>query len=265
MIFEAIWEYYFDPGTNLIDVHVGRLRRKVDQPGLAPLIKTTAAWDMCSMRLRKSGGRRPSASRWSMAWFSPLGVVALLGLIYASAAVFLTHQMDEIVIGQARALQSVPAAALPERMRQVETQDVRNVNFYGLFSRDGIWIAGDVAAPSRRRAGERRPARAARAGFQPGARALAERLPSGQILFVGFDARPFSGLRTIILASADLERGADHHPGPQPGAALSLGPLRRIQAVQEASLPILGGDVSARLPTSTGATRSTCWPASPTT
>jgi DNA-binding response OmpR family regulator len=40
MIFEAVWEYYFDPGTNLIDVHVGKLRRKIDGPGLAPLILT---------------------------------------------------------------------------------------------------------------------------------------------------------------------------------------------------------------------------------
>jgi two-component system OmpR family response regulator len=40
MIFEAIWGYHFDPGTNLIDVHLGRLRRKVDIPGLEPLIKT---------------------------------------------------------------------------------------------------------------------------------------------------------------------------------------------------------------------------------
>jgi two-component system OmpR family response regulator len=40
MIFEAIWGYHFDPGTNLIDVHLGRLRRKVDRPGLAPLIHT---------------------------------------------------------------------------------------------------------------------------------------------------------------------------------------------------------------------------------
>lgn len=40
MIFEAIWGYYFDPGTNLIDVHLGRLRRKIDRPGLGPLIHT---------------------------------------------------------------------------------------------------------------------------------------------------------------------------------------------------------------------------------
>jgi two-component system OmpR family response regulator len=40
MIFEGVWEYYFDPGTNLIEVHVGRLRKKIDTPGAAPLIKT---------------------------------------------------------------------------------------------------------------------------------------------------------------------------------------------------------------------------------
>src|ERR1700684_1173931 len=36
------------------------------------------------------------------------GVVALLGLIYVSAAIYLTHQMDEIVIGQAQALERAP-------------------------------------------------------------------------------------------------------------------------------------------------------------
>ncbi|WP_241292564.1 response regulator transcription factor [Burkholderia stabilis] len=40
MIFEAVWGCRFDPGTNLIDVHVGRLRRKVNRPGDAPLIRT---------------------------------------------------------------------------------------------------------------------------------------------------------------------------------------------------------------------------------
>ena len=40
MIFESVWGYHFDPGTNVIDVHIGRLRRKVDPPGTAPLIRT---------------------------------------------------------------------------------------------------------------------------------------------------------------------------------------------------------------------------------
>ena len=40
MIFEAVWGYHFDPGTNLIDVHLGRLRRKVDPPDAPALIHT---------------------------------------------------------------------------------------------------------------------------------------------------------------------------------------------------------------------------------
>jgi two-component system OmpR family response regulator len=40
MIFEAVWGCRFDPGTNLIDVHVGRLRKKVELPGERPLIRT---------------------------------------------------------------------------------------------------------------------------------------------------------------------------------------------------------------------------------
>lgn len=40
MIFEAVWGCRFDPGTNLIDVHVGRLRRKIDAFNERPLIRT---------------------------------------------------------------------------------------------------------------------------------------------------------------------------------------------------------------------------------
>jgi len=40
MLFESVWGYHFDPGTNIIDVHIGRLRRKVDSPGMSPLIHT---------------------------------------------------------------------------------------------------------------------------------------------------------------------------------------------------------------------------------
>lgn len=40
MIFQAVWGYDFDPGTNLIDVHVRALRRKLEGPGLEPLLHT---------------------------------------------------------------------------------------------------------------------------------------------------------------------------------------------------------------------------------
>ncbi|HEX7854804.1 MAG TPA: response regulator transcription factor [Sphingobium sp.] len=40
IIFERVWGYYFDPGANLINVHVGRLRKKLDRPGKPSAIVT---------------------------------------------------------------------------------------------------------------------------------------------------------------------------------------------------------------------------------
>jgi two-component system OmpR family response regulator len=40
MLFEQVWNYHFDPGANLINVHVARLRRKLDVPGAASVIAT---------------------------------------------------------------------------------------------------------------------------------------------------------------------------------------------------------------------------------
>jgi two-component system OmpR family response regulator len=40
MLLEGVWDYHFDPQTNVIDVHVSRLRQKVDKPYPTPLIHT---------------------------------------------------------------------------------------------------------------------------------------------------------------------------------------------------------------------------------
>jgi two-component system OmpR family response regulator len=38
MLLEEVWKYKFVPQTNLVDVHMGRLRHKVDGPGEEPMI-----------------------------------------------------------------------------------------------------------------------------------------------------------------------------------------------------------------------------------
>ncbi len=40
MLLEQVWDYHFDPQTNVIDVHVSRLRRKIDHGFSPPLIET---------------------------------------------------------------------------------------------------------------------------------------------------------------------------------------------------------------------------------
>jgi two-component system OmpR family response regulator len=40
MLLEEVWDYHFDPGTNVIDVHISRLRKKIDDSSQAPLLHT---------------------------------------------------------------------------------------------------------------------------------------------------------------------------------------------------------------------------------
>ena len=40
MLLEKVWDYRFDPQTNVIDVHISRLRQKVDRGFVHPLIHT---------------------------------------------------------------------------------------------------------------------------------------------------------------------------------------------------------------------------------
>ena len=40
MLLEGVWDYHFDPQTNVIDVHVSRLRQKIDKPFPTALLHT---------------------------------------------------------------------------------------------------------------------------------------------------------------------------------------------------------------------------------
>jgi len=40
LLFEAVWDYHFDPKTNVIDVHVAKLRKKLELGGREQLIHT---------------------------------------------------------------------------------------------------------------------------------------------------------------------------------------------------------------------------------
>jgi two-component system OmpR family response regulator len=40
MLLESVWNYHFDPQTNVIDVHISRLRQKIDKGFEKPLLQT---------------------------------------------------------------------------------------------------------------------------------------------------------------------------------------------------------------------------------
>jgi DNA-binding response OmpR family regulator len=46
-IHERVWDYHFDPGTNLVDVYIQRLRRKIDDGEATKLIQTVRGVGYC--------------------------------------------------------------------------------------------------------------------------------------------------------------------------------------------------------------------------
>jgi two-component system OmpR family response regulator len=47
MLLEAVWDYHFDPQTNVIDVHISRLRAKIDKSFEHPLLHTVRGAGYC--------------------------------------------------------------------------------------------------------------------------------------------------------------------------------------------------------------------------
>ena len=47
MLLEQVWNYHFDPQTNVIDVHISRLRQKIDRGFDPPLIHTVRGAGYC--------------------------------------------------------------------------------------------------------------------------------------------------------------------------------------------------------------------------
>ena len=47
MLFEGVWDFHFDPQTNVVDVHISRLRQKIDKGFDKPLIHTHRGGGYC--------------------------------------------------------------------------------------------------------------------------------------------------------------------------------------------------------------------------
>ena len=47
MLLEGVWDYHFDPQTNVIDVHISRLRAKIDKGEERPLLQTVRGAGYC--------------------------------------------------------------------------------------------------------------------------------------------------------------------------------------------------------------------------
>jgi len=56
MLLESVWDYHFDPQTNIIDVHISRLRNKIDRDFNPPLLQTIRGAGYCLREPKPEAG-----------------------------------------------------------------------------------------------------------------------------------------------------------------------------------------------------------------
>jgi signal transduction histidine kinase len=180
-----------------------------------------------------------------------IGAVALLGLVYLQSAVYLTRRVDRILAAEASSLAAAPPAQLSRRIDEAISLGGERNNVIGLFSPSHAHIAGNLASmPPTLQPGGPPVEVPPSPRFSASARLIARKLPDGDVLAVGRDVNQLQEMRRII-ASALLGSGlVIILAGIACGAALSLGPLRRLRALQDACGDIASGDLTRRMPVS---------------
>lgn len=186
-------------------------------------------------------------------------LAGLLALVLWQAARSETHRIDALIGDEMAAL---AADRLDDILSVVQTRiagDSRHLAFAGLFTPQGQAIAGnlwrlpdDLAID-----GVVRPVQAslhdAPAGGHPGGdriengRAVAQRLPGGQILVIGRETRSDQAFGTVVVRDLALAAIPILFLVTALGAMMGLRTQRRVRILHAALERIMGGHLNQRL------------------
>ena len=177
-----------------------------------------------------------------------VATVALLAMVYLQSAVYLTHRVDRILDAEANAEMRMPTAELRQTIEEERLINGRT-SLFSLFSADGAPIAGNLRALPAGLVVNGGPIEiSATPEFPAAARLIARRLPSGAVLVVGRDIDQLREIRRIIASALIWSGVLIILAGLACGVALSIGPLRRLRALQAAGHDIATGNLKRRMP-----------------
>ncbi len=145
MMLEDVWQYRFIPRTNLVDVHIGKLRRKVDAPGEEPLIRSIRGTGSCCVFLTELF--RTATFRLTLAALAAMAGVMVMqfGLVYTQMEAVESRRSTELLRGESRLLAQMTPEHLEYVIRKRATDDMRLViSSAGLFDASHALIAGDL-------------------------------------------------------------------------------------------------------------------------
>ena len=284
MLLENVWDYHFDPQTNVIDVHVSRLRGKIEKgfdksdPAHGPRRRLHAqGW--VPMAFRLPAIMKTTAARLSALYFVLFALCAVLLVFYMTSlsARMLTAQTMETINEEVQGLDGAyRRGGLPFLVRVIEQRSRQpGANLYLIAdaerphphrqcrkSRTGragdrgldrravllpaLW-RGQHRAPQRHGGQTRRRATAA-SETRHNAIALVSRLPNQMIVLVGRDLGEPERFRVVVRRALMFALGMMAVGGLLIWYFVGRRALKRIDSVSEASRRIMGGDLSGRLP-----------------
>jgi signal transduction histidine kinase len=180
-----------------------------------------------------------------------LGIVALLALIYWQTAGYMVRQLDDTIRADAQTSLTQAPEQVDDWIAGAMARDVGHVKYYGLFAPDGRRVIGNIlSVPSVLKIGAPPRQFALDPSQPPDIRALAVKLQDGSTLILGRNTSELRQIRSIILHALFWSGAVIVVAGLGLGAAFSAQPLRRVQAIGDASARIREGDFHARLPIS---------------
>ncbi|HEY1413891.1 MAG TPA: ATP-binding protein [Rhodopila sp.] len=203
------------------------------------------------MRLPKP--LRTSSFRLTILYAAMFGLsgLVLFAIVAWSVGSFMAQQIDATVANELAEVQADAGGQDTDALRRViEGLTVNSPGIYYLLQgKDGRVLAGNMAAikpkPGARsldwshRASDRHTA--------GGVRGQGIRLPDGAYLFVGISDHQLGELREVISRTFLLGSSVTIVLAVAGGLVMSLGVLRRVEAVSRASRAIMAGDLGQRM------------------
>ena len=180
----------------------------------------------------------------------------VIGLIYWQAASYLGRISTDLIGQQAHYFALLDDTARQHALHDFISLQTRELNAWGLFDAQRRHQAGAIIRlPSALKVDgpvALLPKGIARSDGEQNisARAAAVRLRDGRILVIARNTSIVNRIGAILLQALLWGLSLTVVPAVLGGWLLSRGPLRRVQAIREATVPIMQGDLTRRLPVS---------------
>jgi len=194
--------------------------------------------------------------RWLCAYTALFGVflTLLVGFIAWTASATIERDADTIMGWQLIYFDSIPDAQLPDAIYQRLEHERMHVNYYGLFTSDGKYVAGDLLAPpphltyTREGSTHAHTLKLRGREVSPVVRAMGEVRPSGMHLVVARDMTSVLRIRQIVVRTLASGAVLALFAAAAGGLVLGMRQIRRVREIRRVNECIARGDLDRRLP-----------------